>query len=271
MRTAAPDRLDVARGAPHQTAESYNYDGGHHPTGSTAVAAAFIVPILCERLEPSSVVDFGCGLGDWLRAFQERGVEDVRGLDGDWVPVERLVIPRERFQAVDLTSEVRLGRRFDLALCLEVAEHLPMGCADALVDTLTRSAGAICFSAAIPGQDGYGHVNEQFQDYWVAKFRARGYRPVDAVRPLIWNNPQISFWYRQNLLLFLTDAELKRSGSSETPGLFSCVHPDLYDARRDPRNQSLRAVLKLMPHYLYRALSARLPARRKNPRRNGDR
>lgn len=55
MRTPAPDRLDVARDRPHQTAESYHYDLGHRPTGSTAVAAAHVVPILCEKLEPRSV------------------------------------------------------------------------------------------------------------------------------------------------------------------------------------------------------------------------
>ncbi|MEO8182836.1 MAG: methyltransferase domain-containing protein [Deltaproteobacteria bacterium] len=243
---------------PRQTAESYNYHVGLHPTQSTAAAAAEIVPILCETLRPRAVVDFGCGLGDWLRAFSDRGVEDVYGLDGNWVPVEKLAIPRERFQVVNFTSEIRLNRRFDLALCLEVAEHFGDEYADKLVDALTRCADSICFSAAVPGQGGYGHVNEQFQDYWVAKFKSRGYRPVDLVRPKIWNNPRVSFWYRQNLLLFLKDSELQRTGLHETPAIISCVHPDLYNSRRDPRNQSLKTVLKLLPFYLLRAFKARV-------------
>lgn len=268
MTSAARDRVDIGREVPEQTAESYGYDRGHQPTGSTAVAAAQVVPILCDELKPSSVVDFGCGLGEWLRAFRERGVDDVRGLDGDWVPVERLAIPRERFQAADLASELQLERRFDLALCLEVAEHLPIERADTLIDTLTRNAGVICFSAAIPGQGGYGHVNEQFQEYWAAKFRARGYHPVDLVRPLIWGNPSISYWYRQNLLLYLSEPELSRLGLSEAPAILSCVHPDLYNDRRNPESQSLRAVLKLLPHYLRRALKARLQARAGGLRRH---
>ena len=59
-----------------------------------------------------------------------------------------------------------MGRRFDLALCLDVTEHLPRECADPLVTLLTSLAPVVAFSAAIPVQDSYNHVNCQWPAYW---------------------------------------------------------------------------------------------------------
>jgi hypothetical protein len=52
--------------------------------------------------------------------------------------------------------------RFDLALCLEVAEHLPAAAGDSLVRRLASVGARILFSAAIPGQGGRNHVNEKW-------------------------------------------------------------------------------------------------------------
>ena len=89
-------------------------------TGSSAVA---ITDLVLKYLNPTSVVDVGCGTGVFLEEFKKRGADTILGLDG---PATRAVyIPDEsNFVAVDLTRPVELNQRFDLALCLEVAEHL---------------------------------------------------------------------------------------------------------------------------------------------------
>jgi SAM-dependent methyltransferase len=156
-----------------------------------------------ELLEPASVVDLGCGLGTWLSVFAELGVEDVLGIDGEYVDRSALAIPADRFLARDLTRPLELPRTFDLAVSLEVAEHLPPDAAQTLVDSLTRHAPAVLFSAAIPGQDGVDHVNTQWPSYWRGLFLPRGYRAVDCIRPRIWDDEDVEFWYRQNLLLFV--------------------------------------------------------------------
>src|SRR5687768_7110316 len=87
-------------------------------------SARAILPIVLELMPIRSAVDVGCGIGAWLSTLIELGVGDVVGIDGAYVDTERLLFPKERFVAHDLANPVVLERTFDLALALEVAEHL---------------------------------------------------------------------------------------------------------------------------------------------------
>ena len=93
-----------------------------------------IVPIVLEFISPQSVVDVGCGAGRWLAEFQQCDVRDVWGMDGPWVSKSQLQIPVDRFEVADISQPIRSERRFDLAICLEAAEHLHAPAADTLVD-----------------------------------------------------------------------------------------------------------------------------------------
>jgi hypothetical protein len=160
------------------------------------------VPLVMSLLQPRSVCDVGCSQGAWLAVFKEHGVERVVGIDGDYVERDELKIGEHEFVAADLERGVPQVGRFDLAVSLEVAEHLAPEAAAPLVDGLVGLAPAVLFSAAIPGQGGRGHLNEQWPDYWGDLFAAHGYLPVDAVRDRVWLNPSVNVWYRQNTLLF---------------------------------------------------------------------
>src|ERR671925_1539421 len=124
-------------------------------------SARRVLPHLVQLVSPRSVVDVGCGVGTWLKAAMELGVEDILGLDGDYVDRAMLQIPSAQFTPVDLTRPFRLPRTFDAALSLEVAEHLPESSAVDFVESLASLSNVILFSAAIPGQMGEHHVNEQ--------------------------------------------------------------------------------------------------------------
>jgi len=221
-------------------------------------SASVVVPILQALLRPSSVVDFGCGVGDWLAAFQRQGVEEVLGLDGDWVPLENLRIARTSFLRADFRQISALPRQFDLALCLEVLEHLEPRYCDRVLDVLASTSELVCFSAAIPGQGGHEHVNEQFQSYWVDAFRQRGFQAHDVVRPRVWADERISFWYRQNMLVFATDSASHRLGLTSEPFVADCVHPELYQRVLDPSNYSLSVVLTNIPSIAARWIGGRL-------------
>jgi SAM-dependent methyltransferase len=178
--------------------------------GGARASADAIVPYLVELLAPSSVVDVGCGTGDWLASFCAGGVADVLGVDGAYVPRDRLAIPEERFLAHDLTEPLRLERRYDLAVCLEVAEHLPEAAADALVEGLVAAAPLVLFGAAIPDQRGEGHVNEQWQGWWAARFAAHGLEPIDILRRRFWEDERVEWWYVQNGLLYAAPETIDR-------------------------------------------------------------
>jgi hypothetical protein len=192
-------------------------------------SAREIVPLVRQMLPISSVCDVGCGLGAWLRAFEESGVTDLVGLDGEFVPMDKLQITMDKFRRVDLSTSFSIPRRFDLILCLEVAEHLPETGATQFVENLTALGSVILFSAAVPGQGGVAHVNEQWQPYWACKFNKFGYTLCDALRPLIWYNDKIDYWYRQNAFIYCDKNALSEnralSEASHGPVL-PLVHPN---------------------------------------------
>jgi SAM-dependent methyltransferase len=197
-------------------------------------SANVLVPLLVDRLRPSSVVDVGCGSGTWLAAFLERGVTDVVGVDGSYVDLRRLRIPADHFVSANLEQPLDLERTFDLAISLEVAEHLPAASAEGFVESLTRLSSVVVFSAAIPGQGGAHHVNLRWPDYWATLFADRGYACLDCIRPLLWRNPDVEWWYAQNTLLYarreradLTARAFAVDRSDDLP--LRLVHPVVYE------------------------------------------
>ena len=194
-------------------------------------SAEVVVPLALRLVAARSVVDVGCGDGTWLSVFRKCGVEDITGIDGDYIPRELLQIPEDRFEDVDLAKPFHLGRVFDLAVCLEVAEHLPPECAVGFIESVANLAPAVLFSAAIPKQGGNHHINEQWPDYWATLFGERGFLPVDCVRKQVWQNDAVEFWYAQNTLLFVqanlleTSAALKAEFERTNANQLCVVHP----------------------------------------------
>ena len=222
-------------------------------------SARALLPIVLDLVSPTSILDVGCGTGAWLRTAMELGVRDVLGVDGG--TAER-VIPVDHFRQVDLEYPLELDRRFDLVICMEVAEHLSPGRGPLLVGDLCRAADVILFSAAIPGQDvpdSLVHQNEQWQSYWANLFGELGFRTVDAIRPVIWNNGDIAFWYRQNAFIALApSASLDLEGPSTIadvvhPDLWRYVNPELWASTASPRQ-----LVRQLPGALSRAARRRL-------------
>jgi len=99
-----------------------------------------VVPALLELMQVVSVADVGCGNGAWLAVFRDAGATRILGIDGDWVGEEQLLIARQCFRRMPLDRAVRIDERFDLAVSLEVAEHLPPENVDGFVADLCRLA-----------------------------------------------------------------------------------------------------------------------------------
>ena len=236
-------------------------------------SAAVVLPHVFRLVGPSSVADFGCGGGAWLKVCRELGVQDILGIDGNYVDSQKLGFPREYFFPHDLRDPIAATRRFDLVISLEVAEHIPLSSCGTFLDSLIRLAPVVLFSAAVPYQGGVGHVNEQWPSYWCDLFEQRGYLPVDCIRRLVWTDKRVDLWYRQNTLLFVSSDYLEtsdalRSAYDASKGLpLDVVHPNRYlqeadprqiDARKVPLETALKAVRLQLRRRLRKSLHWRL-------------
>jgi SAM-dependent methyltransferase len=198
-------------------------------------SARRILGLVFEYARPQSILDVGCGLGTWMSVSRELGVADVRGIEGQWLDPSQLHVERELVATLDLEQGFALHRKFDLAICLEVAEHVSEAAAQPLIASLAAHSDVILFSAAIPYQGGHHHVNEQFPDYWIDRFAQHGFRPLDFIRPQIWNDPAVLWWLRQNTLLFAHERAIAANDrlrqEAAIPRQLSTVHPDVYLSR----------------------------------------
>jgi SAM-dependent methyltransferase len=237
---------------------SYNADFYAARRDGSLQSAGVIVPILLSYVRPRSVADVGCGLGTWLKVFQQAGITDVVGYDGDYVDRAALLIEPSRFCPTDLRDEGWLERHFDLVISLEVAEHLPAECARSFVRRLTSAAPTVLFSAAIPGQTGTGHVNEQWQDYWRNLFFSEDFHPIDIIRPTVWGSPEVDFWYQQNTILYCSADFLAAHSNLKTVARrasLNLVHPVPFEGARQ---LYLGRVLKALPRLLKAAIVRRI-------------
>lgn len=217
----------------------HHYNNDHNTTSALEVIP-YILDIL--PVKPKSVIDVGCGVAQWLRVFKDNHVERVLGVDGGHVSaVDLMVDAQKEFKAFDL-REIRsfqLRTQFDLALCLEVAEHLPKENAEDLVGFLTSASDIIIFSAAIIGQTGENHLNEQNPSYWKGLFESKGFVMLDVFREKFWNNNKVNWWYRQNMFLVVNLDQRKLFPFKEYENFY--IHPELFEYKEKTRvneNQS---------------------------------
>ena len=199
----------------------------HDPTIHNFSAAREILPNVLKLKKINSILDVGCGTGTWLSVALELGVKEIAGVDGAALDQTELKIPVGSFKNIDLTRALNLNRKFDLAICLEVAEHLPESASKVLIGTLTDHSDFILFSAAIPGQGGQNHINEQWPDYWQELFATKGYFPCDILRKAFWNNENVEWWYKQNILIYGTKEVLDARNLPVSENIDRIIHPEL--------------------------------------------
>lgn len=206
----------------------------HRTTVDINSSASIIAPKVLEWFAPKKVADVGCGLGTWLKAFKDLGVEKILGIDGSHLDRKMLLVPEQNVIEHDLETPFKSSEKFDLVISLEVAEHLSDKSAATYIKTLVDLGDVVLFSAAIPNQWGQNHINEQWVEYWQEKFGKHNYQFYDVLRPIFWNEQDIKWYYRQNMFLVIKDG-VEHPFEKNKP-ILDYVHPNLFTQRMEKLN-----------------------------------
>lgn len=203
-------------------------------------SAKELIPFLIDLFNPTSVIDIGCGNGTWLKVFAEySSVKEITGVDGEDLKQAELLIDKNDVVQVDLNKSFQLNKKADLLLCLEVAEHLEPLSAHDFIQSLCSHSDIIVFSAAIPNQGGFKHINERDPEYWRKKFAENGYICYDIFREKFWLNERIKWWYRQNLFLYIQNDKARSFPFTPIKNILTLVHPGLLKEKEDAINTYL--------------------------------
>jgi SAM-dependent methyltransferase len=227
--------------------QAYGYEGYSY------VSAKEYFAYLFEFYRPNSIVDFGCGIGAWLTAANELGVKDLLGIDGNWIDGKQLNADKIEYKLVDLEQPIKLDRKFDLAISLEVAEHLSEERAKSFISNICASADVVIFSAAVKGQGGVNHINEQWQSYWIDIFSQNNYQCIDLFRSKFWNSETVGFYYAQNAFLFIKrgDERIKLFDQQALEPIYDVSHPRMFARPQYPKYCTLQAYLRTTPRIPY--------------------
>lgn len=159
--------------------------------------AQALVDFFTEQ-KAESIVDFGCGMGDYVKVLLAHGFT-CQGYDGN---PDTFALSGGVAEVCDLSQPFDLGRTFDWVMCLEVAEHLPKQYEKTLIENLTRhNTQGVVLTWAIKGQGGFGHFNERNNDY-VKKLMAKyGYTNDESAEQKIRELAQF-FWFKNSVMVF---------------------------------------------------------------------
>lgn len=222
--------------------------------------ARFIVPIIMDLVNPNSVVDLGCAIGIWLHYFKLNGASKIMGFDGGNIDKRLSYLDDNEFEQVDFDKGFYHNDRYDLAISLEVAEHVSPKKAESFIDNLVKLSDVVLFSAAIPYQSGEAHINEQWQSYWASKFKKRGYVVVDCLREKLWNTS--GYIYAQNMFIYVKEDKLpnypnlmKERELNQNP-ILDLVHPKVYQPAVKPDHE-IKHLIKIQKD-LIKAFSYKL-------------
>lgn len=222
--------------------------------GSLQSAQVYLFHLFLIWGVPGSVADLGCGRGAWLATCRDFGVKRTVGIDGDWNSQEAMLDSEIEFYPADLEKRLMLTGPFDLAISLEVAEHLKPESSDTFVNSLSSLSDAILFGAAFTGQPGANHINTRPHSFWAKKFYDRGYVLFDLFRPTFWNDERVEPCYRQNTFLYVKPHHslhlvlLNRGYAFNQDAQFiDCVHPVIYLGLLDEFNR-LQRFLEAVPY-----------------------
>ena len=160
--------------------------------------AAALSNYLADK-QAKTVVDFGCGMGDYAKAFKADGY-NVEAYDGN---PNTETLSGGIGKVLDLSKPFYLRKMFDVVLSLEVGEHIPAEFEQQFIDNICKHAKKhLVISWAIEGQGGNGHVNCKNNNYIIGQIVDRGFKHNSKDSQTIRNAATNASWFANTIMVF---------------------------------------------------------------------
>jgi len=148
----------------------------HGPNGDPGTFETAVWRWAVTTFRPRSVLDIGCGEGHAVRYFTNSLLVSAVGIDGSRQALAQSVCPslchHHDFRSGPWLSD----QTFDLVWSCEVFEHIDERFVSNIMETvITAAPRYILFTAALPFQRGYHHVNCRNSVYWLKHFSDIGF------------------------------------------------------------------------------------------------
>ena len=220
-----------------------------------------VVNVLFEIFKPKNVVDVGCGTGLILKFFKDKGV-NISGYEGEWINKELIEvnIPSSSISIIDFENiKIQNSSQNDLCVCLEVAEHVSIDQAENFVKFLIAHSSVIIFSAAVPNQGGFNHINEQWSDFWDNIFGKLGYIKFDILRPILWDQELVTWPYKQNMVVYVSDSDVSTFEKLSKMPINILKNPIHYESYINKTNKYLNLInFKESTYFYFKLLIKRI-------------
>ncbi len=223
----------------------------HRPL--TISSAKKIIKLFPNNFNPKSILDIGCGTGEWIQTFKDRYSScKFTGIDGHWIKSDDLICKDFNFFTIDLSSELYLeifNKKYDLICCLETITDLTEQKGEDLIKKICEITDMCLFSSGTPIQTHGPHKNRQWQSYWHNLFAQNEFIALDFIRPKTWNDSDVGPWYSQNCFLFVKKSWLKNNQEWQNLSLNHQFPIDIVHPKVAPliHNMRLKQWLKLLP------------------------
>lgn len=126
-----------------------------------------------------TILDIGCGVGYYVWLANVLGLKAYGIEPKDLEPVS--FAPDFQLN-YDASEKFNLNAKFELVVCLEVIEHIPVADMENLLYNIDTHCGKyLWFSGGIPGQEGVGHINLRPESEWIALIKKLGLKYLPDV------------------------------------------------------------------------------------------
>jgi hypothetical protein len=179
------------------------WDGetAHHHHVHSDKLSEWIINFIIEQ-EIETMTDFGCGLGQYCDDIESQTMCKAIGVEGN-KPKEAVF---NKIHEFDLTKDLSINFGFssDLAISLEVGEHIPKEYMTTYLDNITHHANEYLITSwAVRGQEGFGHVNCLDNHEIIPEFEKRGFqlmeKETEDARSVIEDK---AHWFKKTILIF---------------------------------------------------------------------